>query len=373
MKQKQLIETMYPWPKIWILGAMILLLSGIKPGYGEQRNDLPSASSIVQQDMVSGVVVDSRGVTLPGVNVVVKGTTQGTVTDVDGKYQIPVPSSSAILVFSFIGYESLEIAANSAETARVVMAESSIAIGEVVKTALNISRSKKSLGYSVQQVDSKEISISKPQELATALKGKVAGVRVYGTASSTFGDSKIRIRGVNDLGGNGPLFVIDGTPVSHSDIDMSIVESISVLKGPSAAALYGQRAANGVVLVTTKSGSRKGGMHIEISSGVKFETIATFPDVQNEYGQGNTPADGSAYQFPVFAYNPSLHPESWAAWNGQPMVDYSSEMSWGPKMDGQMVRQWYSWYADDSDYGQLTPFSSHPNIISKPGRQYKTI
>lgn len=356
----------YPTPSRSIgrlFGVVLLLLAVITPGFAETKAGNLSDVLTVQADVITGVVTDSEGIPIPGVNVVVKGTTNGTVTNNQGQYTIKVNDSSDILIFSFIGYQPKEVAANSNELLKVVLQESSTELGEVVKTALNISREKKSLGYSVQQVDGKEITLSKPTELSTALRGKVSGVQVFGAASSTFGDSKIRVRGVNDLNGSGPLYVIDGTPVSSSDIDMSIVESISVLKGPSAAALYGQRAAQGVILVTTKTGNRKGGMHIEVNSGYKIETIATFPELQNQYGQGNSPDDGTAYQFPVFQYNAGLHPADWATWNGQQMVDYASEMSWGPKMDGQMVRQWYSWYPDDANYGKLTPFSPHPNNI----------
>lgn len=363
MNKNQLTVIKYPTPKFWLFGVVLLLLSVITPGYAETKSGNPSDISTAQTVEITGVVTDVQGLPIPGVNVVVKGTTNGTVTNNQGQYTIKVNNPSAILVFSFIGYQQKEVPANSNDFVKIVLQESSTELEEVVKTALNISREKKSLGYSVQQVDGKEITLSKPTELSTALRGKVSGVQVFGAASSTFGDSKIRIRGVNDLSGSGPLYVIDGTPVSSSDIDMSIVESISVLKGPSAAALYGQRASKGVILVTTKNGSRKGGMHIEINSGFKLESVATFPKLQNQYGQGNSSDDGTAYQFPVFQYNAALHPADWAAWNGQQMVDYASEMSWGPKMDGQMVRQWYSWYPDDANYGQLTPFSPHPDNV----------
>jgi len=317
-------------------------------------------NDITQIRTVSGTVSDDTGELLIGVSITLKGTTLGVITGPRGQYSIEVSGTNDILVFSYIGYKTQEITVGDRSVIDLTMEPEAQELEEVVVTALNISRSKKSLGYDVQQVSGEDVAISRSSDLTTSLAGKISGIQVFGTASSTFGDSKIRIRGVNDLSGSGAMYVVDGTPVNHSDIDMNNVESVSVLKGPSAAALYGQRASKGVILITTKNGKGMKGTTIEVNSSFKMEKLAVYPKLQNLYGQGNQRADGEAYVFPVFQYNPALHPQEWAAWDGQSMVDYSTENSWGPKMDGQLVREWFSWYPDDPEYGQLTPFDAHP-------------
>lgn len=341
------------WSTIVLMAVFIMAVQGSLS---------PNANKPVQDSRtISGTVTDDRGEVLIGVSIAVKGTTIGAITGIDGRYTITIPSESATLVFSYLGYESQEIVTGNNASIDVVMVPEAQELEEVIVTALNISRTKKSLGYSVQQVSGDEVAISRTSDLTTSLSGKISGIQVFGTASSTFGDSRIRIRGVNDLSGSGAMYVVDGTPVNHSDIDMNNVESVSVLKGPSASALYGQRASKGVILITTKSGKGVTGTSVEVNSSFKMENLAVFPKLQNLYGQGNQRADGETYQFPVFNYNPALHPPEWAAWDGQPRVDYSTENSWGPAMENQLVREWFSWYQDDPEYGLLTPFDAHEN------------
>src|SRR5690606_29562775 len=213
---------------------------------------------------VSGTVIDDTGQPAVFISVQLQGTSNQTQTDERGVFAITVPAGAQTLVFSGVGYETLNRAVAAGETnIQVRVTQNVEELSEVVVTALNIPREKRSLGYSVQQVDSEELSKARPTDVATALAGKVSGIQVFGAQSGSFSGSRIRIRGVNDLGANGPLYVIDGTPVSHSDVDMQNVASVSVLKGPSAAALYGQRASRGVILVTTKTGSRNQPMTIE--------------------------------------------------------------------------------------------------------------
>lgn len=342
--------------KLWKVILLTLMIILSMPG-----NATTLDNDLLQRRTITGTVTDQNGEILIGVSITLKGTTTGAITGTSGTYSIEVPSDDAVLVFSYIGFETQEIPVASQSVIDVTLVPEAQELEEIVVTALNISRSKKSLGYSVQQVSGDEVAISRTNDLTTSLSGKISGIQVFGTASSTFGDSRIRIRGVNDLSGSGAMYVVDGTPVNHSDIDMSNVESVSVLKGPSAAALYGQRASKGVILISTKTGKGMTGTSIEVNSSVKFENLAVYPKLQNMYGQGNQRADGEAYQFPVFNYNPALHPGEWEAWDGQPIVDYATENSWGPKMDDQLVREWFSWYPDDPEYGQLTPFDAHPN------------
>lgn len=327
---------------------------------------LKTVSSYAQDESrrIEGVVLDGSGQAVALMSISVEGSSVQAKTNEDGSFHILLPAGTQTLVFSGVGFVTLKKTVSENENNIDVRVMREVTeISQVVVTALNIPREKRSLGYSVQQVDGEDLNKARATDLSTSLAGKVSGIQVFGSQSGSFGGSKIRIRGVNDLGANGPLYVIDGTPVSHSDIDMQNVESVSVLKGPSAAALYGQRASRGVILITTKKGKRNQPMTIEVNSSSKFETISNYPKVQNLYGQGLQRADGEAYEFPIFRYDPARHPQEWKAWDGQPRVEYNTEMSWGPRLEGQMVREWSSWYPDDPDYGQLTPFLAHVDNI----------
>lgn len=342
------------------------LLNGGNLTYKVIENNLiviTPASNLQSVKIIGSVTDAGSGDPLFGVTIKIEGSSMGVITDSKGRFSISVPNSNAVLIFSYMGYVTQKIPVSGVSEINIKLVPEVQNLQTVVVTALNISRDKKSLGYSVQQIKGEDLIKGRPADLTSALVGKISGIQVGGSASSTFDDSKIRIRGINDMGGNGPLYVVDGTPISHSDIDMESVASISVLKGPSAAALYGQRASRGVVLITTKSGDRNKPMSIEINSSVKFESIRNLPKVQNLYAQGTQSANGEEYQFPVFKFDPSIHPQSWQAWDGNKMLEYNSEMSWGPKINGQLVRQFNSWYPNDPDYGKMTPLTAQPNNI----------
>lgn len=226
---------------------------------------------LAQEQTVSGTVIDGENnMPLPGVTVIQKGTNNGAVTDFDGKYTIDVPGD-AILVFTMIGYGSQELAVEGKTTLDVVLSEDAEALDEVVVTSLGITREKKSLGYAVTELESEEVNTVKDYNVANSLVGKVPGLIVNQSGGVGSG-SRITIRGNNTLTGNNQaLIVVDGIPIDASgnesggsiynstvtgggitDINPSDIESISVLKGPNAAALYGSRAASGVILITTK-------------------------------------------------------------------------------------------------------------------------
>ncbi len=226
---------------------------------------------------LSGKVTDLKsGEGLPGVNVVVKGTNTGTTTGSDGSYMLEAAAANGILVFSFIGYVTKELIIDNQAVLNISLSEDIQSLSEVVVTALGIAREEKSLGYSVQKVDTRGITQARETNFVNSLQGKLAGVQITGASGNIGGSSRVTIRGANSVSGNNqPLFVVDGTPLDNSsansastqkgdggrdfgnaaqDINPDDIESISVLKGPSAAALYGSRAANGVILITTKSG-----------------------------------------------------------------------------------------------------------------------
>jgi len=315
------------------------------------------------QTSIKGKVTDDTNVGIPGVSVMVKGSTTGASTSNDGTYSISVPANATTLVFTSLGFATREVAIAGKTQIDVKLASKDNDLDEVVVTALGIKRSQKSLGYSAQQVDGNNLSLTKEPNVISALAGKIAGAQVTGSSGASMGGTqKIKIRGVNSVTGGGqPLMVVDGTPISNSnfsssngngvdygnvgqDINSDDVESINVLKGPAASALYGLRGQYGVILITTKKG-KKGAKRVEVSlnSALSVENVANFMPVQNIYGVGNNQT------FLTFS-------------NGEKYVNGNDE-SWGPKMDGTPVRMFYSFYPQDPDFGKLTPFVPQPNNI----------
>lgn len=260
---------------------------------------------LAQEHIVTGTVLEGENqMPLPGVSIIQKGTTNGVVTDFEGNYSIVTPPNS-VLIFSYVGYGAQEIGVEGRNRLDVVMSVDAEALDEVVVTSLGISRKKKSLGYAVTEVDSEEINTVKDYNAANSLVGKVAGLVVNSSGGAGSG-SRITIRGNNSLtGDNQALIVVDGIPINDSgiesggsifnstvsgggitDINPSDIESISVLKGPNAAALYGSRAASGVILITTKTGTQGRGLGVSINSNIVFEEPMFLPEFQNQYGQG---------------------------------------------------------------------------------------
>ncbi|WP_199269770.1 SusC/RagA family TonB-linked outer membrane protein [Mucilaginibacter lacusdianchii] len=262
------------------------------------------------QQGVTGIVTDSVGTTLPGVSVKVKGSSTGSVTNPDGRYNINVPDGNAVLVFSYVGFITQEIPVNGRQVVNVRLKEQRRDLNEVVVTALGISRQRKALAYSVSEVKGDEFTQARENNIANALTGKVAGVNATGLSTGPGGSSRVIIRGNGSLGGNNqPLYVVNGMPIDNSvpggsattgggagnvdrgdgiaGINPDDIETMSVLKGGTAAALYGARAANGVILITTKKGRAQKGVGIEYNTTYTMETPAVFPDWQYEYGQGD--------------------------------------------------------------------------------------
>ncbi|WP_419211310.1 SusC/RagA family TonB-linked outer membrane protein [Maribacter sp. X9] len=261
------------------------------------------------QQEITGVVSSVDGELLPGVSVVLKGTITGVSTDFDGNYSIQVPGDDAILVFSYLGMTTQEVVVGNRATINVVMETSSQALDEVVVTALGISREKKSLGYSVAEVDGSDITTVTQENALNALNGRVSGVQINSTggAGSTV---SVVLRGASSLTtDNQPLYVIDGVPLQSnltnigsvgsgvavdygggiSDINPDDIANVSVLKGPSAAALYGSRGGNGVILITTKSGKKSKGLGISFSSSNVYETPYKFLEKNTLFANGSRP------------------------------------------------------------------------------------
>lgn len=263
-----------------------------------------SVSWTYGQSRVSGKVTDSAGEALIGASVVVKEVpTAGTITDVDGSYELSVPGGGSTLVFSYTGYETREVAIGGKSIVDITLSEGKL-LEEVVVTALGIKREKKALGYSVTDVSSDQLVQRNESDPIRALSGKVAGVNITGAGGGPGQATKINIRGFSSLTGNTqPLFVVDGIPFDNSlngqgnstqfsnrafDIDPNNIESVSVLKGAAAAALYGSRATNGVILITTKSGRKSNkGLEVSLNSSYSQERVGALPNYQDVYAQGS--------------------------------------------------------------------------------------
>ena len=263
-----------------------------------------------QNRKVTGNVADADGLPLPGVTVLVKGTTKGAVTDFDGNYSIDDVSVSGTLVFSFVGMRTEEIAVGNQASINVTMEEDAIGVQEVVVTALGIKREQKALGYSVQEVKGEELQRVTGMDVSTSLTGKVAGVLVQNSTDFA-AEPQISIRGEGN-----PLIVIDGVAYANkrlNDISAVDIESMSVLKGATASALYGFRGESGAILITTKNGSTgKMGLTVDVTSNTMFNAgFLAIPEKQSVYGRGN---------------------------NGN--YDKNQTQSWGPVMDGTIREQW---------------------------------
>ncbi len=260
---------------------------------------------MAQQTTVKGTVTSQEdGEPLPGVSVLIRNTTTGTVTDIDGNYSINLPTGNETLSFSFIGFETQNIEVGNRNTIDVVMLQDVSQLSEVVVTAFGIEQNKKALGYSAQSIDSEAITRTRQPNLVNSLQGQVAGVQVTSAGGAPGQSARIIIRGINSLdpsADNQPLFVIDGVPVDNStvessgtprglsnriaDVNPNDIESMSVLKGAAATALYGVRAANGAVIITTKKG-KVGQVSVNFNSSVGFDQINQYPEFQTQFGQG---------------------------------------------------------------------------------------
>ncbi|GAA5220154.1 hypothetical protein GCM10025777_07840 [Membranihabitans marinus] len=252
---------------------------------------------------ISGTVTDRSGEPLIGVNVLVKGTTKGTSTDFDGNFNIADVDENAVLIISYIGFVSQEVPVSGKGSFTIVLAEDSQTLDEIVVTALGIERDKRSLGYSVAEVNSEDLEKVPQENALSALNGRVAGVKISSSNNDINSETRVQIRGNTSLTGNDdPLVIIDGVPVGDptimNDINPADIASVSVLKGPSAAALYGSRAGNGVLLITTKSGkSTQKGLGVTVNTALTLNQPYSYIPLQNRFTSGRQGIfDEGAYQ-----------------------------------------------------------------------------
>lgn len=293
------------------------------------------------QTQFTGTVLDELDTPLPGASVVIQGSSTGVATDFDGNFEIELPQGNEILILSYIGYVSQEFDTSGKSNATITLQPDAENLEEVVVTALGIKKEKKRLSYSVQEVQNEDLVTARETNVTNSLAGRAAGVQITGGGSGVGSTSLITIRGEGSLipGNNSPLFVVDGIPISNrttsnrsegnletdfgngaQDINPDDVESISILKGPNATALYGSRGLNGVVLVTTKSGKGSKGLGISFTQNLTFENALRIPKYQNQYGQGA----GGEYGFG----------DGFGAGTND-----NIDESWGPALDGRLIAQ----------------------------------
>lgn len=313
-----------------------------------------------QARQVKGVVTSADdGLPVVGASVLVKGTSMGTITDVEGNFTISnVPASAKKLAVSFIGMESKEVNITSGFMA-IVLTPNTEALDEVVVTAQGLTRHEKSLGYSTQTVKAEDLTFTRQTDLNNALAGKVSGVRFLGSSGATFDSGRIILRGttsLNDAAGVEPIYVIDGIIADNANaINMDDVESVNVLKGPAATALYGSRGGNGAVIITTKGSSgQEGHTEINVSHTFAWEKMYDHFDMQDQYGGGYL---GAEAELPVFHYDASKHPAYLQALDGKAYYDYNDDSSWGPAFKGQQYLPAYAWDPSDPRFGQTTSWS----------------
>lgn len=297
---------------------------------------------------ITGKVLDEAQQPMIGVTVSVKGSTTRAVTDIDGNYQLQTSETAPVLQFSYLGYKTKEVKASGKDAITTTMDVDSKALDEVVVTALGIKRDKKMLGYSVQDIKSDALNTTGDPSVVGALSGKVAGLQMNTASTGLGGSTKITIRGNSSLTDNNqPLWIVDGVPFSDNntsnasayggydrggtslDINPDDIESISVLKGPNAAALYGSRAGNGVILVTTKKGANKSGFGVSYNGNFTWSSVSQAIKMQNRFGQGSNGAVN-------YKRNASGD-----------IAGLNGELSFGPELDGH---EEYNWYGTKSPY-----------------------
>ncbi|MCG2614004.1 SusC/RagA family TonB-linked outer membrane protein [Terrimonas sp. NA20] len=330
---------------------------------------LLTAAAFAQTRTITGQVKDETGSPIPFASVMIKGTKTGVTADENGFYKITAKNGDVLSV-SAAGIEITEASVIAGNTLAINVKKTGT-LDEVVVTALGVKREKKVLGYSTQSVSGDNLTFGNGVDVNSALAGKVAGVKLLGSPSSTFDNAGVLIRGPKGFGMDDALYVLDGTVISDiTVVNMDNIEDVSVLKGGAATALYGLRASNGVVMLTSKKGKKGGGTSVEFKTGLALEKLGLIPDYQNEYAGGyssttvapatNFTSDG----WYTFRYNAARHPASWASWNGQKILEYGADESWGPRIDGtSQYREAISWYQGMDQFGQLSTMNAHPNNV----------
>lgn len=320
-----------------------------------------------QTSKVAGIVTSAEdGEPVIGASVLVKGTTMGTITDINGEFEIPnVPSSAKTLIVSYVGLKTQEVAIGKGKLSITLQSDAET-LDEVVVTAQGLSRKEKSLGYSTQKVSGEKLTVARQTDLGNAMAGKIAGARFFGASGATFDSGSIVIRGTTDFTspeGDEPIYVVDGTITNKNSVNMDDVESINVLKGAAATALYGSQGGNGAVIITTKKASEGKG-HIEVSHTLQLEKYYNHFDMQKSYGGGSYGYYGEILDSEYGSQYDTMSPEflygvygGMQNADGSYYYDYYSDESWGARFDANTkVASALYWDSTSSKYGVADPY-----------------
>jgi TonB-linked SusC/RagA family outer membrane protein len=354
------------------------------------------ATVIGQVKVITGKVTETNGDPVPGATIQLKGQGKGTVSDPNGAFKLEA-SNGQVLVISSMGYEMKEVKV-SGSTLTVSLTKSDKTINEVVVTALGIRREKKALGYAVQEVKGAELTQTNENNILNSLSGRAAGVQINNNGGAVGSSTSIVLRGYNSFGNNQPLIIVDGIPINNpmtvlvpgtitnttidqptavdygngiQDIDPENVAAVSILKGANAAALYGYRAGNGVILITTKTGkSAFKGIGVSYTGGISFEKQYILPTYQNKYGQGSSSSEYWYNDYKSKTPNNPLSYQDWAAVKGFGYVDGTgggvndgTDESWGPRLDIGLKLPQYNSPLDANGNRTPTPWVSHPDNV----------
>jgi TonB-linked SusC/RagA family outer membrane protein len=320
-----------------------------------------SVVALAQERTVTGVVTSSEdALPIPGASVRVKeNPNSGVSTGVDGKFSIKITESSKTLLVSSIGFVSQSLAITSGEI-KIKLVPDSKQLGEVVVTALGQVRKADGLSYAQQGLKGSSATSTRITDVNTALAGKISNVQVRTQSAAKLGSqSSVKIRGANSVSalGNDPLYVVNGTPVDDINyINMDDVDDIQVLKGPAGTALYGQRGANGVILITSKK-AKPNVPAIEFTSSVSFDKVALLPKYQNEYAGGAPNAGWQTYTWKAG------DPDEWKALSGKKYHTYNDDQSWGPRIDGSEYIPWYAWLPGTAYSFKTAQLTAQPNNV----------
>jgi TonB-linked SusC/RagA family outer membrane protein len=348
---------------------------------------------LAQSRQVTGKVVDEVNAAVPGASVLLRGSSSGTNTAADGSFSISVPAGNQTLIISSIGFKTQELVVNGTMSQlSIKLAPDVKSLGEVVVTALGVQRNTRNVGYAVQQVDGSSIQEAREVNYINSLQGKLAGVQIGGNSGSMGGSSRVTIRGLKSISGNNnALFIVDGVPMANMNlnsygvtggqgtggggydygnpaqlINPNDVENISVLKGAAATALYGSRGQNGVIYITTKSGKGSGNLSLNYDLNIQMDQVSLLPKLQNSYGGGGSDAFTKLYinQNPTgFLPGGGSYDDNDGKGRYDLIPDYGTDESWGPKMDGRLVRHYWSWDQDrnNPNFGKAAPWSPQPD------------
>ncbi|MBQ9184997.1 MAG: carboxypeptidase-like regulatory domain-containing protein [Bacteroidales bacterium] len=330
---------------------------------------LLTVSTVVfgQNKLITGKVTDQSGAPVPGASVTVQGTTIGAITLEDGTYSIQAPEGSNLL-FTFFGMKTKAVKVEGQTTINVVLEEDSLNLDEVVVTAQGLTRKQKAIGYSAQSLTEEQLTVTHSSELGNSLAGKIAGAQFWGAGGTTFNEGSIVLRGAtsySDAKGNAPIYVIDGAITDQGAVNMDDVETLNVLKGPSATALYGSRGANGAVIITTKKAA-EGKSVIEFSHTASVESYYNHIKFNKLYGGGSATSGLSAA---AAAEGADAHDWTSPAYlftdlgDGTYSMDYYSDENWGPRFDGTtLVRSALSWDPTSKYYGTADTWKARLNL-----------